>query len=298
MVQITKIALRKILGKALVFYKELQTILAEIEAIINSRPLTYVYNEPNEPFSVTPDNFLTGRRLSVLPNWSDKRNIELLKGKKELIKRYLYREKILNNFWKRWKREYLLQSKGVNLNKNVNVKTEFNINDIVLIGEEKVPRQLWKLGKVTDVHKGRDSKVRSASIQTSTGLKSLASVVIHCNVKGSSCHAEAPGVLNDSRCISSSTEAGVLVAHHRATARSLLKEVRTITGGRVTQPPPLLYPQGKRVRAYEAATPPCTRGVIHCKDSIVCGDIGYHNLTLWEVPSLSPYVRYLAKLYL
>ncbi|GBM92974.1 hypothetical protein AVEN_67945-1, partial [Araneus ventricosus] len=158
MVQITKIALRKILGRALVSFEELQTILAEIEAIINSRPLTYVYNEPNEPFPLTPANFLTGRRLTALPNWSGKRNIELFKGKKELIKRYLYREKILNNFWKRWKREYLLQLKGANLNKNVNVKTEFNVNDIVLIGEEKVPRQLWKLGKVIDVHKGRDSK--------------------------------------------------------------------------------------------------------------------------------------------
>ncbi|GBM09627.1 hypothetical protein AVEN_223462-1, partial [Araneus ventricosus] len=170
MVQITKIALRKILGRALVSFEELQTILAEIEAIINSRPLTYVYNEPNEPFPLTPANFLTGRRLTALPNWSGKRNIELFKGKKELIKRYLYREKILNNFWKRWKREYLLQLKGANLNKNVNVKTEFNVNDIVLIGEEKVPRQLWKLGKVIDVHKGRDSKVRSATIKTSTGI--------------------------------------------------------------------------------------------------------------------------------
>ncbi|GBL92650.1 hypothetical protein AVEN_123814-1 [Araneus ventricosus] len=170
MVQITKIALRKILGRALVSFEELQTILAEIEAIINSRPLTYVYNEPNEPFPLTPDNFLTGRRLTALPNWSGKRNIELFKGKKELIKRYFYREKILNNFWKRWKREYILQLKGANLNKNVNVKTEFNVNDIVLIGEEKVPRQLWKLGKVIDVHKGRDSKVRSATIKTSTGI--------------------------------------------------------------------------------------------------------------------------------
>ncbi|GBN01752.1 hypothetical protein AVEN_106874-1 [Araneus ventricosus] len=148
MVQITKIALRKILGRALVSFEELQTILAEIESIINSRPLTYVYNEP---FPLTPANFLTGRRLTALPNWSGKRNIELFKGKKELIKRYLYREKILNIFWKRWKREYLLQLKGANLNKNVNVKTEFNVNDIVLIGEEKVPRQLWKLLKVIDI---------------------------------------------------------------------------------------------------------------------------------------------------
>ncbi|GFQ99463.1 integrase catalytic domain-containing protein, partial [Trichonephila clavata] len=111
MVQITKIALRKILGRALISFEELQTILAEIEAIINSRPLTYIYNEP---FPLTPSNFLTGRRLTALPNWSGKRNIELFKG------------------------------------------------------EEKVPRQLWRLGRIIEIHKGRDGKVRSATIKTST----------------------------------------------------------------------------------------------------------------------------------
>ncbi|GBL72669.1 hypothetical protein AVEN_127917-1 [Araneus ventricosus] len=37
------------------------------------------------------------------------------------------------------------------------------------------------------------------------------------------------GPLSDSRCNSSSTEAGVLVVNHLATARPLPKEARTIT---------------------------------------------------------------------
>ncbi|GFR06845.1 uncharacterized protein TNCT_517001 [Trichonephila clavata] len=37
------------------------------------------------------------------------------------------------------KKEYLLQLESANLNKNVNVNTEFNVNDIVFIGYEKVP---------------------------------------------------------------------------------------------------------------------------------------------------------------
>ncbi|GBM98559.1 hypothetical protein AVEN_186096-1 [Araneus ventricosus] len=40
-----------------------------------------------------------------------------------------------------------------------------------------------------------------------------------------------PDHLNDSRCNSSSTEAGVLLDYHQTTARPLPKEVRTITGG-------------------------------------------------------------------
>ncbi|GBM47479.1 hypothetical protein AVEN_153691-1 [Araneus ventricosus] len=73
----------------------------------------------------------------------------------------------------------------------------------------------------------------------------------------------APGVLKDSgRYNRSSTEAGVLVAHCQATVRSLLKEVRTITGGRVPEPPPLPYNRGSEfLLIYPTATHPCTRGI-------------------------------------
>ncbi|GFX92035.1 legumain [Trichonephila clavipes] len=36
------------------------------------------------------------------------------------------------------------------------------------VSEEKVPRQLWRLGRIIEIHKGRDSKVRSATIKTLT----------------------------------------------------------------------------------------------------------------------------------
>ncbi|GBM18767.1 hypothetical protein AVEN_134304-1 [Araneus ventricosus] len=58
-----------------------------------------------------------------------------------------------------------------------------------------------------------------------------------------------PGTLNDSRCSSPSTEAGVLIANHLATARPLPKEVRTITGGRQHMSNHFLYTQGRRVPA-------------------------------------------------
>ncbi|GFW66824.1 integrase catalytic domain-containing protein [Trichonephila clavipes] len=63
-------------------------------------------------------------------------------------------------------KKYLLQLKSANLNKNVNVKTQFNVNDIVL-GEEKVNQQLWRLGKIIEIHKGRDGKPKQAANQYS-----------------------------------------------------------------------------------------------------------------------------------
>lgn len=44
------------------------------------------------------------------------------------------------------------------------------INDIVLTGGNREPRQLWQLGKVIEVYVGRDGKVRSCSIKTARGI--------------------------------------------------------------------------------------------------------------------------------
>ncbi|GBM44402.1 hypothetical protein AVEN_128266-1 [Araneus ventricosus] len=67
------------------------------------------------------------------------------------------------------------------------------------------------------------------------------------NQKTESPHpAVQSGILNDSSSYDSrSTEAGVLVAHYRATARLLPKEVRTIIDGG-TQSPTITMPTGER----------------------------------------------------
>lgn len=47
--------------------EELSTVLCEIEAVLNSRPLTFVYNELDEGQPLIPTSFLRGRRLTALP---------------------------------------------------------------------------------------------------------------------------------------------------------------------------------------------------------------------------------------
>lgn len=36
--------------------------------------------------------------------------------------------------------------------------------DVVLINEDKLPKHLWKMGRITDVYLGRDGKVRSCLV--------------------------------------------------------------------------------------------------------------------------------------
>ena len=59
-----KIALRKTSKNARLSYEELETVVAEIEAVINSRPLSYLHDEDIlEP--LTPSHLMYGRRLKT-----------------------------------------------------------------------------------------------------------------------------------------------------------------------------------------------------------------------------------------
>ncbi|GFY56619.1 integrase catalytic domain-containing protein [Trichonephila inaurata madagascariensis] len=57
LVRSVKESLHKILGKALLSFEEMTTILTEIEAVLNLRPLSYVYEENDEPRPLTPMHF-------------------------------------------------------------------------------------------------------------------------------------------------------------------------------------------------------------------------------------------------
>ncbi|GFQ86454.1 integrase catalytic domain-containing protein [Trichonephila clavata] len=61
-----KTCLRKVIGRSSLSLNELETVLIEIEAIINSKPITYIYDDPSEPSSLTPAHFLIGKRVYFL----------------------------------------------------------------------------------------------------------------------------------------------------------------------------------------------------------------------------------------
>jgi len=48
------------MGRKLLCWDKLLTMLVEVEAIINTRPLTYVYSEFSSGFTLTPAHFFSG----------------------------------------------------------------------------------------------------------------------------------------------------------------------------------------------------------------------------------------------
>ena len=75
LVGLTKNALKKTLGCAFIILASLQTLIVEIEAHLNNRPLTYVSSKLNEPEPLMPAHLLYGRVINTVPHaWLPKMN--------------------------------------------------------------------------------------------------------------------------------------------------------------------------------------------------------------------------------
>ena len=69
MIKSAKRCLRKAIGRNCLTYDELLTLVIEVEAVLNSRPLGYVSSEDAEE-PLTPSHLLVGYRVMSLPDTS------------------------------------------------------------------------------------------------------------------------------------------------------------------------------------------------------------------------------------
>ena len=105
LIQSTKRCLRKTLGKSRLYYEELLPVIIEIEAVLNSRPLCYLYDQEIDEV-ITPSHLMFGRRIiSTIDNDVEPENVEFTES--SLTKRMKYINKLVSSFWNSWRREYL-----------------------------------------------------------------------------------------------------------------------------------------------------------------------------------------------
>jgi len=156
-----KTHLAKVVGSALLTFEELAIVTTQIEAILNSRPLTPMSADPTDLQALTPGHFLIGRPLvSILE--ADLTNLNVNR-----LDRYQLLEQMKQNFWKRWSIEYLTQLQQ--RNKWKKVQGTIKKGTMVVLREPNVPPITWRLGRVVDVHPGRDGLVRIVDVKTATG---------------------------------------------------------------------------------------------------------------------------------
>jgi hypothetical protein len=91
--------------------------------------------------------------------------------RKDLTKEFRLSLKRLDDFWKRWHKEYLLQLKSFHEVRKPQVCRDIREGDVVLIQEDVRPRHMWRRARVEDLRDGRDDKVRTVILRTLQGNK-------------------------------------------------------------------------------------------------------------------------------
>ena len=161
LVSSTKNALKATLGNRCVDEEVFRTVIKNVQALVNSRPLTHLSVDPNDPEPLTPNHFIHGRAFPHIP--LDLVSEEDINSRT----RHLAAQAYLDFFWERWLDEYApyLTKRGKWTQQRRNVR----VDDIVLIVDSRNLRGQWPLGRVIEVMPGKDGKVRVVRVKTNFG---------------------------------------------------------------------------------------------------------------------------------
>jgi hypothetical protein len=157
-----KYHLKRVTGNALFSFEEMQTLLTQIEACLNSRPLTPLSFDPNDMNPLSPGHFRTGAPLNAIPEQDTTFTIT------NRLSRWQRVSQAQQHFWKRWSKEYLghLQHRR----KWKRSTPDVTINDLVIIREDNTPPVTWRMGRIIMAHPGTDGHVRVVTIKTAAGV--------------------------------------------------------------------------------------------------------------------------------
>jgi Family of unknown function (DUF5641) len=162
-VKTTKYHLTRIMKDTRLTLSELSTLLCQIEACVNSRPMTPLSSDPLDVEALTPAHFLVGSSILIPPE------ANLHENSSNLLRRWKYVQYLMQNFWRRWETEYLPQCQ---LRGKWIAKTRpLAINDVVIIRGECTPPTKWKLGRVIELHPGKDQVIRVVTLRMANGTE-------------------------------------------------------------------------------------------------------------------------------
>jgi hypothetical protein len=167
-VKSTKHHLRRIMGTNVLTYEEFNTLLCQIEQVLNSRPLTAVPDNPNDLLVLTPAHLIAGRSLEFFPEAKLRADdIPDTPTGESSHRRWIFIRNLLSTFWKRWSKEYVttLQQRY----KWDREQTNLKIGDVVYISDDNQAPLSWPLGRIIQAYSGHENFVRVAKVKTASG---------------------------------------------------------------------------------------------------------------------------------
>ncbi|XP_048877738.1 uncharacterized protein LOC125747060 [Brienomyrus brachyistius] len=156
-VRSVKVALRSALGSQTVTEEVLATVLIEVEAILNAKPLGYTSSSILDPDPITPNHLLMGRPDGSLP--------QVVYPAAELLSRRRWRHSqvLADRFWTAFIKDYLptLQYRQ----KWHSLVPTLAVGSVVMVVDHQLPRGDWPIGQVTKVFPGSDGQVRTVEVK-------------------------------------------------------------------------------------------------------------------------------------
>ncbi|XP_070075733.1 uncharacterized protein [Drosophila takahashii] len=143
-------------------FEELATLLSKIEACLNSRPISPMSEDPTDLVALSPGHFLVGGPLLSVAE------PEIKENPISILNRWRRLKALHQQFCLRWKEEYL---------KELHKRTKWQFptrniqtGDMVVLKEENLPPNEWRLGRIQLVCPGADGKTRVAEVLTARGI--------------------------------------------------------------------------------------------------------------------------------
>lgn len=140
----------------------LRSYLIQVENIVNSRPLTHVPVDDYSSPALIPNHFLVGTSDGSKPL------VPYTDCPLALQQSWKASETLANRFWQRWIAEYLPTI--TRRTKWFHPVKPIAVGDVVIVVDPELARNRWPKGRVLSVKTSSDGQVRSAVVQTSSGL--------------------------------------------------------------------------------------------------------------------------------
>nr|CAI5846059.1 unnamed protein product [Callosobruchus analis] len=154
--------IRRVIGNKALTFEEFATVLTQIEAVLNSRPLCPLSEDPDDVNALTPGHFIIGKNLTSLPEY----NINAIAENR--LTKWQHMQQMVQHYWQRWRKEYLSE-----LQSRMKWKQRYpellKIGSLVVVKEDKSPPCSWPLGRVVALYPGQDGFTRVVKLKLKGG---------------------------------------------------------------------------------------------------------------------------------
>ena len=162
LIRMVRSVLRSVLNQQVLDDEGLQTLMCEVEAILNDRPLTKSSDDPMDLEALTPNHLLLLKTQPVLPPGL------FVKEDLYIKRRWKQVQYMADLFWKRWTKEYLplIQERQ----KWSAERRSFAPGDIVVVVDPTAPRASWLLGRILETIPDAKGLVRTVRLKTKSNI--------------------------------------------------------------------------------------------------------------------------------